>query len=91
MNNKDFLNWIADRLVNVYGESENIDFIIKLRSIPNSQKYIKEDLIMDTKRIVKIATYVVSAIALVSLVNVAPVQVGVLAVSALANIFYVEK
>jgi len=46
---------------------------------------------MDAKRIVKISTYVVSAIALVSLVNVAPVQVGVLAVSALANIFYVEK
>lgn len=27
----DFLDWIADRLVNVYGESENVDFVICLR------------------------------------------------------------
>ncbi len=27
----DFLDWIADRIVNVYGESENVDFVICLR------------------------------------------------------------
>ncbi len=27
----DFLDWIADRLVHIYGESENIDFVICLR------------------------------------------------------------
>ena len=27
----DFLDWIADRLVHVYGESENVDFVICLR------------------------------------------------------------
>ena len=26
-----FLDWVADRLVNVYGESENVDFVICLR------------------------------------------------------------
>jgi len=29
------LNWIADRLVNVYGESENVDFVLRLREIAN--------------------------------------------------------
>jgi hypothetical protein len=33
MNDKDFLNWIADRFVNVYGESENVDFVLKLRAM----------------------------------------------------------
>jgi len=32
-----FLNWIADRIVNVYGESENVDFVIKLREICSSK------------------------------------------------------
>ena len=27
------LQWIHDRLVNVYGESENVDFLIKMREI----------------------------------------------------------
>ena len=27
----DFLDWIADRVVHIYGESENIDFVICLR------------------------------------------------------------
>ena len=35
MNNKDIkhLQWIHDRLINVYGESENVDFLIRLREI----------------------------------------------------------
>lgn len=28
-----FLNWIADRLVNVYKESPNVDFVLRLREI----------------------------------------------------------
>lgn len=27
----DFLDWVADRLVNVYGENPNVDFVIELR------------------------------------------------------------
>ncbi len=46
---------------------------------------------MDTKTIVKYVTYGVSVVALLSLANVAPVQVGVLVVSALVNILYVNK
>lgn len=26
-----FLEWIADRMVNVYGESPNVDFVLRLR------------------------------------------------------------
>lgn len=33
MNDVDFLNWIADRFVNVHGESPNVDFVQKLRRI----------------------------------------------------------
>lgn len=31
MNTPDFLDWIADRLVHVYGESPNVDFVVSLR------------------------------------------------------------
>ncbi len=27
----DFLDWLADRLINVYGESPNIDFVLALQ------------------------------------------------------------
>jgi hypothetical protein len=30
---KPFLEWLASRLVNVYGESEYVDFVHKLRAI----------------------------------------------------------
>jgi hypothetical protein len=33
MTDKQFLHWIADRLVHVYSEPENIDFVLKLRAI----------------------------------------------------------
>lgn len=29
----EFLRWIVDRLINIYGESPNIDFIHRLRSV----------------------------------------------------------
>jgi hypothetical protein len=31
VNTPDFLDWVADRLVHVYGESPNIDFVHSLR------------------------------------------------------------
>lgn len=31
MNTPDFLNWVADRLVSVHGESPNVDFVLSLR------------------------------------------------------------
>jgi hypothetical protein len=33
MTNEKFLTWIADRMVNVHHESENFDYIIKLRRV----------------------------------------------------------
>lgn len=33
MTDKEFLNWIIDRLIHVYGESPYVDFIHKLRNI----------------------------------------------------------
>jgi hypothetical protein len=39
--NKDaaFLDWLADRLVHVYGESPNVDFVLRLREISNLLKH----------------------------------------------------
>lgn len=31
MNDAEFLRWIADRLVHVYGESDHVDFVLSLR------------------------------------------------------------
>jgi hypothetical protein len=28
-----FLNWVADRIVNVYGDNENMDYVLALRRI----------------------------------------------------------
>lgn len=28
-----FLHWIADRLIHVHGESENVDYVIRLRAM----------------------------------------------------------
>lgn len=33
MRDRYFLMWLADRLVKVYGESENVDFVLKLRAM----------------------------------------------------------
>jgi hypothetical protein len=33
MTDKEFLSWVADRLVHVYGESQSVDFVHKLRKI----------------------------------------------------------
>lgn len=34
----DFLNWVADRLVSKYGESENVDFVQKLRRMARASE-----------------------------------------------------
>lgn len=39
MNDKDFLGWIADRLIHMYGESPNTDFIIRLRKMAGQKTY----------------------------------------------------
>jgi hypothetical protein len=31
----EFLQWVADRIVYVYGESPNIDYVLRLREIAN--------------------------------------------------------
>ena len=36
MKDKEFLEWLIDRLVHVYGESPNVDFIHRLRSMTNT-------------------------------------------------------
>ncbi len=36
MNDKEFLQWIHDRLENVHGESAMIDYMHKLRAIINA-------------------------------------------------------
>ncbi len=33
MKDGEFLNWLAERLVKVYGESENVDFVQKTKAI----------------------------------------------------------
>ena len=33
MSDSEFLNWMANRLVNKYGESPNTDFVLKLRDM----------------------------------------------------------
>ena len=46
---------------------------------------------MDQKTIVKYATYVIGVITLASLIKVATLQVIILGICALANIFYVNS
>jgi hypothetical protein len=43
MKDSEFLDWIADRLVHVYGDKPNVDFIIKLRSMAKNIDQDQED------------------------------------------------
>lgn len=36
MTDKQFLNWVADRFVFVYGESQNVDYVRKLRAMADA-------------------------------------------------------
>ena len=38
MTDKEFLNWIIDRLIYVYNESPHVDFIHRLRNIANKSE-----------------------------------------------------
>lgn len=42
MSDAEFLNWVADRLVHVYGESENVDFVLKLRRLAKEVRSTRE-------------------------------------------------
>ncbi len=50
MTNSEHLQWLHDRIVNVHGESENVDFLIKFREIikdikdEEDIKYVKENI-----------------------------------------------
>ena len=50
MTNSEHLQWLHDRIVNVYGESENVDFLIRFREIikgikdEEDIKHIKENI-----------------------------------------------
>lgn len=46
MKTKDFehLEWIHNRIVDVYGESMNVDFLIKMREIIEDQKNLENSL-----------------------------------------------
>jgi hypothetical protein len=33
MNDNEFLQWLQDRIINVYGESPNTDFVLRLEEI----------------------------------------------------------
>ena len=50
MKKSEHLQWLHDRIVNVYGESENVDFLIRFREIikdikdEEDIKYIKENI-----------------------------------------------
>lgn len=37
LTDEEFLNWIADRFVNVHGESPNVDFVQALRGLAKKQ------------------------------------------------------
>lgn len=42
MNDKEFLYWIIGRLICVYNESPNVDFIHRLRNIANKLKFLEK-------------------------------------------------
>lgn len=39
ISDKDFLNWVADRFVHAHGESENVDFVRRLRKMAASSEF----------------------------------------------------
>lgn len=42
MKNSEHLQWLHDRIINVYGESENIDFLIRFRKIIEDIKNVED-------------------------------------------------
>ena len=44
MTDSEFLNWVADRLVHVYHESDNVDFVLKLRRMAKQAEHVNDKL-----------------------------------------------
>lgn len=44
LNTPDFLMWLADRLVNVYGENPNMDFVLSIRERANAMQAVLKKL-----------------------------------------------
>lgn len=44
MTDSDFLNWIADRIVNIYGESEQVDFVLRLRRMAKHSEIVNQSI-----------------------------------------------
>lgn len=42
MTDPEFLTWLRDRLVNVYHESQNTDFVLRLNDIIEREKKIRQ-------------------------------------------------
>jgi len=49
MTDSEFLNWIADRFVNVHNESPNVDFVSRLRSLASKLR-TRREIIRDAAR-----------------------------------------
>lgn len=56
MTDSEFLNWIADRFINVHKESPNVDFVSRLRSLAfklRTRKEIIRDAAQRRERMLK--------------------------------------
>ena len=43
MTDNEFLNWMVGRLINVYNEDENTDFVLRLKAIADKSTGIVEE------------------------------------------------
>ena len=50
MTDADFLKWVAARLIFVYGESPNVDFVLKLEELAKSLEFKYSSGTMDDCR-----------------------------------------
>jgi hypothetical protein len=44
MEDSEFLSWLKERLINVYGESPNVDFVLRLGEIVKYAKMREEEI-----------------------------------------------
>jgi len=47
MKDREFLQWLARRLITVYGESENVDFVHKLKSVAETVPHDQDTNMFD--------------------------------------------
>lgn len=59
MNDKEFLQWIYYRLVEVHGENKNYDYMHRLKEIIDTTEVVKKsnDIQNVSERVQRIATY----------------------------------